>query len=138
MQFIVFLGIGFNVVGQFFRLGSFFSAKSNFHHRIQWEKSQDHELVTTGLYSISRHPGYLGWFLFSIGNQLLLVNPISFVIFIPISWYFFYDRIAVEEIYLEDFFGEAYVKYRNRVPTRIPFIDTLAPKKREEYLKQYQ
>jgi protein-S-isoprenylcysteine O-methyltransferase len=53
---------------------------------------------------------------------VLLCNPISTMLFARISWQFFHDRIPYEELHLERFFGKDYVDYRQRVPTRIPFI----------------
>ena len=44
------------------------------------------------------------------------------MLFARISWQFFHDRIPYEELHLERFFGKDYVDYRQRVPTRIPFI----------------
>lgn len=33
-------------------------------------------LVTRGVYRLCRHPGYLGWYAWAVGTQLLLCNPI--------------------------------------------------------------
>lgn len=38
-------------------------------------------MVTSGMYTYLRHPGYFGWFLWSVGTQVLLCNPICAVAF---------------------------------------------------------
>lgn len=82
---------------------------------------KSHELVTTGVYSVSRHPSYAGFF-WALGTQILLLNPISLILFLSLLWPFFNDRIQDEEQYLVCFFGNDYVEYRKRTPTLIPFI----------------
>jgi len=108
--------------GQAFRTISMYQAGSNFAHMIEEDARADHKLVTTGLYSFSRHPSYLGWFWWTIGMAALLGNPVSVIGFAGVAWYFFYDRIAYEEQLLIDMFGNQYLEYKQRVPVRIPFI----------------
>lgn len=67
----------------------------------------------------ARHPGYLGWFLWSVGTQILLLNPLSTPLFAVLSWRFFSSRIPYEERQLEQFFGEDYVRYAAATPTRM-------------------
>lgn len=43
---------------------------TNFAHIVQTEKDKHHELVTHGVYSLFRHPSYVGWFYWSIGTQV--------------------------------------------------------------------
>lgn len=62
------LGLSMIVVGHVFRIGAEFTAGSNFNHKIQFYKDEKHELVTHGLYSVSRHPSYFGWFLWAVGT----------------------------------------------------------------------
>lgn len=38
--------------------------------QVQCEKNAGHVLVTHGVYSIFRHPSYVGWFYWSIGTQV--------------------------------------------------------------------
>ena len=67
------------IVGEVIRKSSMFTAKTNFNHYVQYVKQRGHQLVTTGIYSLCRHPSYMGWFLWSIGTQVrpdffLLIN----------------------------------------------------------------
>jgi len=108
--------------GQFFRTLAMYTAGSNFHHRIRYEKEDEHQLITTGVYRYLRHPSYFGWFWWSVGTQILLCNPISIVAYSLASWKFFSFRIPEEESTLIAFFGEEYVKYKQQTTIGIPFI----------------
>jgi len=64
---IIILGLLMVTVGHIFRIGAFLSAKESFHHLVQNKKAPDHILVTDGIYSVSRHPSYFGFWMFSLG-----------------------------------------------------------------------
>lgn len=95
---------------QVFRTGAMISAASNFTHKIALAKRQEHELVKHGLYAFARwssvvlwisssflryvrHPSYVGWFWWSIGTQIILVNPLCACAYAYASWKFFSERI---------------------------------------------
>ncbi|GAA6011099.1 hypothetical protein JCM8202_003895 [Rhodotorula sphaerocarpa] len=115
---IFFLGLAVTAFGQFLRSFAMISASSNFSH----VKRPGHELVTSGIYSWSRHPSYAGFFWWAVGTQILLGNPICVIVFVASLQYFFSSRLRTEERYLVKFFGQQYEDYRRRVPTRIPFV----------------
>lgn len=115
-------GLFLIICGQTLRSAAMIHAASNFSHTIVRARDSKHELVTTGVYSISRHPSYAGFFYWALGTQLLLVNPISFFLFLYILWKFFADRIEDEEELLVSFFGKNYIQYRKSTKTLIPFI----------------
>lgn len=110
--------------GQLLRWAAFVTAGHNFTHLVAEVKVDKHHLVTDGIYGYIRHPGYCGWFWWSVGTQIMLGNPISIVGFAYASYKFFAARIPEEEELLEseDFFGEEYTRYKRTVPTYIPFI----------------
>jgi len=97
-------------------------ASNNFSHSVAFRKLETHRLVTDGVYAWFRHPSYAGFFYWALGTQLVLQNPASLVIFAFLLWRFFYYRTRVEEKALIKFFGDEYVKYRQRVGVKIPFI----------------
>ncbi|KAF5095016.1 hypothetical protein D0Z00_003305 [Geotrichum galactomycetum] len=127
-QFIVFswlttpLGLLLVVAGQLVRSLAMIQASSNFSHIVATRRAEKHQLVTHGVYSLSRHPSYAGFFYWALGTQILLRNPFSFVLFAALLWRFFKERIDDEEQYLLVFFGNEYKKYREATPTLIPFI----------------
>ena len=89
------IGSAFMLVGHIFRLGAFISAKSNFHHIVQFKKKSTHVLVTDGIYKYSRHPSYFGFFMFAIGSQIALGNSVCILAHAITLWKFFYDRIQL-------------------------------------------
>ncbi|XP_072152479.1 protein-S-isoprenylcysteine O-methyltransferase isoform X2 [Bemisia tabaci] len=64
-----YIGILMCIGGEALRKAAIFTAAKNFNHIIQSEKKDDHVLVTHGVYSLCRHPSYVGWFYWSIGTQ---------------------------------------------------------------------
>ena len=110
-------------LGVLIRLLAFYSASSNFHHLVRYEKEEGHELITTGIYAFERHPGYLGFFIFSVTSQFLIKNIFSGFAFIYVLWNFFYDRICDEECCLIWFFKADYILYREKVRTWIPLVE---------------
>lgn len=116
------IGLFVASVGLAIRWLALFSAGKNFTHVIAANKDERHQLVTTGIYRLCRHPGYAGWFWWTIGLQIMLGNPVCLVAFAIISWNFFKLRIEYEETLLIRFFGGDYDSYRDSTKTWIPFI----------------
>jgi protein-S-isoprenylcysteine O-methyltransferase Ste14 len=77
-------------------------------------------LNTTGSYSVVRHPLYVGNFLMWLGPALLTGN-IWFIGVFTLFYWLYYERIMfAEEQYLRQKFGEAYLKWSEKVPAFIP------------------
>ncbi|KAI0528050.1 putative isoprenylcysteine carboxyl methyltransferase [Xylaria bambusicola] len=119
---LLLLGFILVILGQAVRSLAMIQAGTSFNHTIQRKKKDDHELVTTGIYSFLRHPAYFGFFYWGIGSQLVLGNPICFVGYLIVLWRFFATRIKSEEGDLVQFFGDDYTDYKKRVGTGIPLI----------------
>lgn len=120
--YIVFVGVVLTIFGQYIRTLAMKTAAQSFSHIIKRKKESNHVLVTNGLYSIFRHPSYFGFFWWAIGLQLVLLNPLSLIVFTLVLWRFFNQRIKVEEKYLVSFFGNDYINYRKHTSVWIPFI----------------
>ena len=60
---------------------------------------------------------------FSLLQQIILANPISFIGYSFASWRFFDDRVRYEERMLVQFFGSKYLNYKQAVPTGLPYIN---------------
>ncbi|PBP18711.1 prenyl cysteine carboxyl methyltransferase Ste14 [Diplocarpon rosae] len=116
------LGIVLVAVGQGTRAAAMLTAGTNFSHVVRHTKAQSHELVTTGVYGVFRHPSYFGFFWWSVGTQLVCGNIFCLAAFVGVLWKFFKSRIGGEEQLLVGFFGDEYVRYRQRTRVGIPFI----------------
>lgn len=119
---ILAVGVLICICGEIVRKLAIITANTSFNHIVQYHKSEDHVLVTHGVYRWMRHPSYAGWFWWSIGTQIILANPICVVLYAIVSWKFFHERILVEEVTLVNFFLERYVEYQQTTPTGVPFV----------------
>lgn len=115
-------GLAMLVIGEVMRKMAIITAGRAFTHLIKIYHEDHHQLVTSGVYSFVRHPGYCGFFIWSIGSQIMLCNPISTVAFAVVVWNFFARRIPYEEFFLRQFFGSEYDEYARRVSSGIPFV----------------
>lgn len=78
------------------------------------------ELNVTGIYSIVRHPLYLGNYLMWAGLLVFTAN-ISLFIVASLMFWLYYERIMfTEERFLEKQFGEKYMRWSLTVPAFIP------------------
>jgi len=77
-------------------------------------------LNTTGVYSLVRHPLYLGNFLIWLGISLFLGLWWFSLLIVLILW-LYYERIMfAEEEFLRDKFGEAFTDWAGKTPAFIP------------------
>ncbi|MGD0711274.1 MAG: isoprenylcysteine carboxylmethyltransferase family protein [Bacteroidales bacterium] len=77
-------------------------------------------LNTSGIYSMLRHPLYLGNYLMWIGIVIFTFNIYFFFIVSLIFW-LYYERIMfAEERFLEKKFGNDYLEWSKTVPAFIP------------------
>jgi len=116
------LGLAMILAGEGVRKAALLTAGRSFSHSIAVRRKAGHRLVTWGVYSLVRHPGYLGWALWALGTQVLLQNAVSLALFAAASWSFFSQRIAFEEARLREIFPGEYEAYRARTPTLFPGI----------------
>lgn len=108
------IGLILVVTGQYVRTAAMAQAGKNFNHIVQSTKQDDHILVTSGVYSLSRHPSYFGFFWWGLGTQLVLGNPICFPAYALVLWKFFASRInSRSSIYLV-FRGEQLTMLRQK------------------------
>lgn len=119
---LVALGIVLVVGGQAIRAGAMIQCGESFNHIVQHSKKSSHALITTGLYSVFRHPAYFAFFWWAVGTQLVLGNLVCFFAYSLVMWRFFYGRIANEELFLTKFFGDEYVQHQKNTGIWIPFV----------------
>lgn len=126
LTWFTYIGLAMCVFGETTRKLAMLTAGSNFNHIVQSRQEEGHQLVVHGVYSLWRHPSYVGWFYWSIGTQILLVNPFCVIAYTAASWSFFNSRVEEEELTLLNFFAEDYVEYKKKVGTGLPFISGVA------------
>jgi protein-S-isoprenylcysteine O-methyltransferase Ste14 len=84
-------------------------------------------LNTTGIYSMVRHPLYLGNYLMWAGIVIYTLN-LSFFIIISLAYWIYYERIMfAEERFLERKFGEDFNQWAARTPAFIPAFRKFVP-----------
>lgn len=115
-------GLALMISGEVVRKLAILTAEHNFTHDIKIYHRENHELVTRGIYRFVRHPAYMGFFLWSVGTQVLLCNPICTMGYAVVTWRFFAHRIQFEEYFLRQFFGKKYEDYAGGVFSGIPFV----------------
>lgn len=122
VMYIACVGLLVSIAGQILRTVAMYTAGKSFTHLVAKSKRNEHVLVTQGVYSLSRHPSYAGWFYWAVFTQVLLVNPICVVAYAIVAFRFFKIRIEYEEDHLIVFFGDDYKAYKKNVSTLIPFL----------------
>jgi protein-S-isoprenylcysteine O-methyltransferase Ste14 len=82
---------------------------------------QDHALIVSGPYRVVRHPIYAGLLFTLLGSALQhgLVRSFLAVLTCAVGLYL---KVSVEEEFMVQRFGEAYLRYRRNVSTLVPFL----------------
>ncbi len=79
-------------------------------------------LNTSGMYSVVRHPLYVGNFFMWLGVAMLTQHLWFIVAFVLMYW-MYYERIMyTEEQFIEGKFGEAFRKWARQTPAIIPYF----------------
>jgi protein-S-isoprenylcysteine O-methyltransferase Ste14 len=83
-------------------------------------KKVDPEIVTTGPYSVIRHPIYSGIILAMVGTTVA-VSLYWLVAVVVLGAYFIYSAV-MEERYMTELFPAAYADYKRSTKMLVPFI----------------
>ena len=83
------------------------------------EKREKPQVITTGVFSIVRHPIYLSSILLYLGFIILSLSLLSVLVWIFII-VFYYMISRYEEKLLTQRFGSAYEEYKKKVPMLLP------------------
>ena len=82
---------------------------------------------SNGLYSVVRHPLYLGNFLMWLGPALLTLHSWFIVAFILLYWVYYERIMLAEEDYLRNKFGQPYEEWAAGRPAFIPDLAKWKP-----------
>jgi protein-S-isoprenylcysteine O-methyltransferase Ste14 len=78
------------------------------------------EVNNLGIYSIVRHPLYLGNFFMWLAIAILTANVWFIIVFTLIYWVYYERIMFAEEQFLRKKFGEIYINWANSTPAFIP------------------
>jgi len=124
---LIFLGV--SLLGQLIRILTVGFTPKNTSGRNTVNGQIADELNETGIYSIIRHPLYLGNFFMWLGPALFL-RSFSFILVFGLLYWLYYERIMfAEEQYLRKKFGDAYDKWSEKVSSFIPWTFNYIPSK---------
>ncbi|HQZ82639.1 MAG TPA: isoprenylcysteine carboxylmethyltransferase family protein [Pyrinomonadaceae bacterium] len=83
---------------------------------------EGHELITTGVYGIVRHPIYTAFFAMMLATGLVLSHWLALIAATCLFLFGTRIRTASEDRLLSDAFGEVFLKWKEKVPALIPFV----------------
>lgn len=105
--------------------GLLFSVWGRVHLGTNWSQAvtvkEGHELITSGPYSVVRHPIYTGLLIGFLGTAIARGEwrglVAVFLVFIVLWW-----KLKHEEVWMRDEFGDSYAEYSRRVSALVPLI----------------
>jgi protein-S-isoprenylcysteine O-methyltransferase Ste14 len=117
---VSYVGIPFLVVGIAVRIISRLTLGKQFSGYVQ--TTDNHRLITSGIYSSIRHPAYLGYLCLIIGFPVCFGSIAGFGCTIALGIPSLIYRIRIEEIALLRWFGEEYQQYQERTSRLVPLL----------------
>lgn len=112
-SFLRFIGLLAAVAGTVIFIMSALTMNDNWRIGVPTEDKTD--LVTSGLYSYSRNPAFVGFDLMYIGIMMMFFNFALFVLTAAVIALLHLQIVNVEEDYMTAAFGERYIAYKNTV-----------------------
>jgi protein-S-isoprenylcysteine O-methyltransferase Ste14 len=85
------------------------------------DKTPEQNLVTTGMYSIVRHPLYLSGLLILVGTNVYFTSSWAWVSVLLASVVILI-RVPIEERFLVERFGQEYTAYQKRSKAILPWV----------------
>jgi protein-S-isoprenylcysteine O-methyltransferase Ste14 len=105
-------GVVLGIVGDIIFATAVFTMKDSWRAGIA--ENNKTEMVTDGIYKISRNPAFLGFDCVYLGIMLMFFNWVLWI-FTLFAMVMLHLQILQEEKYLEQVFGEEYVNYKSIV-----------------------
>jgi protein-S-isoprenylcysteine O-methyltransferase Ste14 len=126
LKIVKLLAIGLSVLGFLFRAYAIGTTPKGTSGRNTKEQVAN-VLNSTGVYSIVRHPLYLGNYFMWIGIVVFVAN-FSFFVICSLLFWLYYERIMfAEERFLEKKFGQEYLDWSLKAPAFIPAFGKFIP-----------
>lgn len=109
---VAWVGVGLCATAVLILVLSLVSFGKSFRVGIDVEKPG--QLITTGIFAVSRNPIYVGFWLFLLGQLLVFPNWVPLVYLLAGSW-LFHRQVRREEEFLREHYGGEFVEYCGRV-----------------------
>ena len=107
------MGIFLGIIGDIVFIASVLTMKDSWRVGVSYEEKTD--LITDGIYQISRNPAFLGFNLVYLGMCLMFFNTILLIISLLAMMMFHLQIKYVEEPFLKQEFKEQYLQYYPQV-----------------------
>lgn len=123
LDWYIFACLGVALLGQLIRMYTVGHTPKHTSGRNTEEQVAD-VLNSTGIYSVVRHPLYVGNFFMWLGVGMLTMNLWFLVAFTFIYWVYYERIMFAEEQFLRGKFGKAYVNWASKTPAFWPNLKT--------------
>jgi protein-S-isoprenylcysteine O-methyltransferase Ste14 len=117
--YYMYICLAVSITGQLVRIITVGHTPANTSGRNREEQVAD-VINVTGIYSVVRHPLYLGNFLMWLGLAMLTRDFWFIVSFILLFWVYYERIMYAEEVFLLDKFGRSYERWAESTPAFIP------------------
>ncbi len=126
---LLFLGIIITFAGELVRILTVgFTPEGTSGRNIKQQLAES--LNTTGIYSMLRHPLYVGNYLMFLGPFIYTGHVWGIILFSLIFW-IYYERIMIaEESFLRNKFGDNFTDWAQKTPAVIPTFANYTPNER--------
>jgi len=111
-EIIKMIGYLFVTVGFVMGIFALLAMKNSWRVGIRYE--QKTELITSGIYRVSRNPYFLSYDILILGYILIFPSPILLMLYVTLV-IVFHKMILQEEMYLETVQGDSYLDYKRKV-----------------------
>jgi len=119
-EYYLFFALLVSLIGLFVRVYTVGRTPKNTSGRNTNQGQVADTLNTTGIYSVVRHPLYVGNFLMWLGPALLTGHFWFIIAFILFYWVYYERIMYAEEQFLRGKFGDQYLTWAENVPAFIP------------------
>ncbi len=124
------IALGVCILGLLIRIKTVAHTPKHTSGRNTTEGQLAQQLNTNGMYSLVRHPLYLGNFFMWLGVAMLTEN-LWFIVAFALLYWLYYERIMyAEESFLISKFGNEYIEWARKTPAFIPSFTSF---KKEKY-----